>query len=80
MTITMTGKNQITIPKKFVKALQLTEGALFDIKIDGNGFKIIPLETTERTFTDEEYVKLEKLYQKEKHLAKPVTKEFIKNL
>jgi AbrB family looped-hinge helix DNA binding protein len=80
MTITMSSKNQITIPKRLVKALQLNEGALFDINLNGNRLELIPVETIEKTFTKEEYAKLEKLYQKEKHLNKPITKEFIENL
>jgi len=80
MTIVMSSKNQITIPKRLVKALQLSEGALFDINLKGNRLEIIPLETIEKTFTDEQFAKLEEIYQKEKHLSKPITKEYIENL
>jgi len=80
MTITMTSKNQITIPKQLVKALQLSEGSLFDIHLKGNRLEIIPLETIEKTFTDEEYAKMEKLYQKQKHTAKRVTSKDIENI
>ena len=76
----MSSKNQITIPKRLVKALQLSEGALFDINIKGNRLEIIPLETMEKTFTDEQFAKLEEIYQKEKHLSEPITKEYIENL
>ena len=73
MIIVMSCKNQITIPKKFVEALHLTAGALFDISLKGNRLELIPVETVEKKFTKKEYVKMEKLYQKEKHLTKPIT-------
>ena len=80
MTITMTSKNQITLPKKVVDALALEKGAMFDIKISGHKIQLIPVEVVEKVFTDEEYEKMEKLFQKEKHKAKKVTKDFINNL
>ena len=80
MTVTMTTKNQITLPKKIVEALRLGKGSLFDIKLNHTRIELIPLETKEKEFTDEEYAKLEKLYQKEKGKAKKVTKEFINNI
>ena len=80
MTITLTGKNQITIPKKLVNEMHLTEGALFNIQIKGNRIELIPLEVVEKVFSDAEYAKLEGLYLKEKHLAKKVTAKSIENL
>ena len=75
MTITMTSKNQITLPKKIVDALRLHRGSLFDVKVQSNRIELVPLEIQEREFSDEEYEKLERLYQKEKSSARKVTKK-----
>jgi len=48
MTITMTSKNQITLPKKIVDALDLEKGDMFDIKVTGNKIQLVPLEVTEK--------------------------------
>ncbi len=76
----MTTKNQITLPKKIVDALHLHQGSLFDVKVSKNRIELIPLKVEENPFTDEDYKRLEKLYQKEKHTAKKVTKEYIDSL
>ena len=73
MTIMMTGKNQITIPKQLVKNLGLSQGSLFDVRQKGNRLELIPLETVEKTFTDAEYAKMDEIFEREKHLAKPLT-------
>ena len=80
MTITMTAKNQITIPKKITNALGLGSGSMFEVGFSKDGIELIPLETKEREFTDEEYAKLEILAAKEKGEEKHVTKKFIDNL
>ena len=80
MTITMTSKNQITLPKKIVDALDLDKGAMFDIRVKGNKIQLVPLEVSEKVFTDAEYAKMEELFQKEKGKAKKVTKDFINSL
>ena len=80
MTITMTAKNQITIPKKITNALGLGKGSMFEVEVSRDKIELIPLETKERQFTEEEYVKLETLATKEKGKEKPVTKKFIDNL
>jgi bifunctional DNA-binding transcriptional regulator/antitoxin component of YhaV-PrlF toxin-antitoxin module len=80
MTIMMTGKNQITIPKQFVTALKLSQGALFDVRQNGNKLELVPLETVEKEFTDEEYAKMDEICARERHLAKPLTQEFIDRL
>ena len=80
MTITMTAKNQITIPKKIANALGLGKGSMFEVEVSRDGIELIPLETKERQFTAEEYVKLETLAAKEKGKEKRVTKRFIDNL
>lgn len=80
MTITLANRNQITLPKPIVDALRLHKGSLFDIRLNKNHIELIPLETSEQEFSDEDYAKLEKLCQKEKHLAKKVTKKFINSI
>ncbi|MEI6438027.1 MAG: AbrB/MazE/SpoVT family DNA-binding domain-containing protein [Candidatus Omnitrophota bacterium] len=80
MTIAMTNKNQVTIPKKLVTLMGLKEGALFNIEIKGSRLELIPLEVTEKFFTDEEYAGLERLYQKEKHSAKKLSLKNIEAL
>ncbi len=80
MTITMTAKNQITIPKKVTNALGLRSGSMFEVEFSKYGIELIPLETKERHFTDEEYAKLEKLATKENGKEKHATKKLIDNL
>jgi AbrB family looped-hinge helix DNA binding protein len=80
MTITMTSKNQITLPKKIVDALRLRQGSLFDINVKANHIELVPLEVSQREFTNAEYEKLEKLYQKEKGSVSRVTKTYINGI
>lgn len=80
MTVTMTAKNQITIPKKITNALGLRRGTMFEIEVLKSGIELIPLETKEREFTDTEYAKLETLDAQEKGKEKRATKRFINNL
>lgn len=80
MTITMTAKNQITIPKKITNALGLGKGSMFEIEVSRDRIGLIPLETKEKQFTAEEYVKLEAIAVKEKGKEKHATKRFIDNL
>ena len=80
MTITMTTKHQITIPKKITDVLRLKKGTMFNIVVSRDRIELIPLETKEKVFSDEEYKKLEMLSIKEKGTEKQVTKKFICNL
>ena len=80
MTITMTTKNQITIPKKITTILGLDQGAMFKVEISGNRIELIPLDVKEKVFTKEEHKKLELLSQKERGKEKRITKKFIKKL
>jgi len=80
MTVTMTAKNQITIPKKITEALGLEKGSMFKVEVSKNGIEFIPLETKEREFTHEEYTKLETLSVQEKGKEKCVTKKLIDSL
>ncbi len=80
MTVTMTAKHQITIPKKIADVLRLDKGAMFDVVVSRDRIELIPLETTEKVFSDEEYEKLDMLSKKQKGKEKPVTKKFISGL
>ena len=80
MTVRMTAKHQITIPKKVTEVLGLRKGSMFDIMVSKNRIELIPLETVEKVFTEEEYKKLETLSRKEKGKEKRATRKFIENL
>jgi len=80
MTITMTAKHQVTIPKKIADVLRLKKGAMFNVAVSKNRIELIPLETKEKVFTDEEYRKLDMLSSSEKGMELRVTKNFIANL
>lgn len=80
MTIIMTAKHQITIPKRITDVLGLERGSMFNIVVSKNRIELIPLETKEKVFTKETYKKLETLTMREKGKEKRVTKKFIDNL
>ena len=80
MTITMTAKHQITIPKRIADTLCLAKGTLFKISVHHNRIELTPLEAVERTFTDDEYERLEALASKERGREKRVTTTFIRTL
>jgi AbrB family looped-hinge helix DNA binding protein len=80
MTITMTAKHQVTIPKKITDVLMLGKGTMFNIVVSRDRIELIPLETKEKIFSDEEYKKLEMLSIKEKGAERQVTKKFIDDL
>lgn len=80
MTITLTAKNQITIPSKIAKTLGLKKGALFTIGVHKNKIELVPVEIQEKKFSPEIYAKLEALNSKEKGKEEKITKSFIKNL
>ncbi len=81
MTITMTTKNQVTLPKKIVDALHLRKGSLFNIKVSRRHIELIPLEVTEKTFSEETFRKLDQLVKEEKKGgASKMTSEFINNI
>ena len=80
MTITMTAKNQITIPKKIASILGLSKGVMFNIKVRKNKIELIPLEVNEKEFSPDVYKKLDALSAKEKGEEKPLTHKFISEL
>ena len=80
MTITLTSKNQITIPSKIAKILGLKKGSMFDVEVHRNKIELIPVEIHKKEFSPEMYKKLKILSAKEKGKEKKVTKTLIKNL
>lgn len=82
MTVTMSTKNQITIPKEIVDVLQLSKGSMLDVRIKGNKIQLIPVEVVEKEYTDEDYAKIDRLVrvEKKKGSAKKVTPHFIDHI
>lgn len=80
MTITMTEKHQVTIPKRIAEALGLGKGSLFEVELRRNRIELVPVEVKEREFSDEEYAKLDKLVAEEKGKGVRVTKAYIRRL
>ena len=80
MTITMTAKHQITIPKKIAEVLSLKKGTLFHVMVRRNRIELIPLETVEKILTDQEYEQLDALTAAERGQEKLVTRAFIHSL
>ena len=80
MTITMTEKHQITIPKRIAEVLGLGKGSLFEVELRKNRIELVPVEVKEKEFTEEEYAKLDKLVREEKGKAVRVTQAYIRRL
>ena len=80
MTITMTAKHQITLPKQIADAFGLKKGTLFDVHVAKNKIELIPLEIKPKEFTEQQYKKLDLLFEKEKGVAKKITKEYVSHL
>lgn len=77
----MTTKNQITLPKKIVDTLRLRKGSLFNVRVARNRIELVPLEVTEKSFSEEDFKKLDTLVKDEKKKgAKKVTANFINNI
>jgi bifunctional DNA-binding transcriptional regulator/antitoxin component of YhaV-PrlF toxin-antitoxin module len=80
MTITMTTKNQVTLPKKMTAVLGLKKGTLFDVTLSHGGIQLIPLETRPGNFSKKTYEQLEKISEQEKGMEKPITKRWVSQL
>ncbi len=80
MTIVMTEKNQITIPRKIAGILKLHRGSMFDVEVQHDRIELIPVEVTRKTFTKEQFAKLNALSKRERGLEKKVTRDYIKGL
>ena len=66
MTVKMTVKNQITIPKRITEVLGLKKGSMFEVVVSKNKIELIPFETKEKVFTKSVYKKLDVFAVKEK--------------
>jgi len=81
MTITMTSKNQITLPKKVVDTLRLHKGSLFDVRVARDHIELVTLEETEKSFSEDDFKRLDALVKNEKKKgAKKVTTDFVNNI
>lgn len=78
--IKMNRNRQINIPSAFLSKLNLGEDRYFKAEVVGNRLVLTPIDPVERVFSEEDLDLMEKLYQREKHTAKPVTEEWIKKL
>jgi antitoxin component of MazEF toxin-antitoxin module len=79
MTITkLKAKNQVTLPHAIVKRLNLKRDELFEVGVEKNFIKLTPVKV-EPVYTEEELKVIEKVFQKEKGLAKgfKTKKEFL---
>ena len=76
--IKMNRNRQINLPAAFVAMLNLGEDRYFKAELKGNKIILIPIDPIERVFSQEDLDLVETAYQKEKHLAKPVTSSWIK--
>lgn len=80
MTITMTEKHQITIPKRIAETLGLGKGSLFEVELRRNRIELVPVEVKEKEFSEEDYAALDKLVHEEKGKEVRVTKAYIRRL
>ncbi len=80
MTIVMTEKNQVTIPKKITNVLGLKRGAMFNVEVHKSRIELIPVEVKEIAFSSEQYKKIEKLSKAEKGQEQKVTSRFVRSL
>ena len=80
MTITMTEKNQVTIPKKITNILGLKRGTMFNVEVHKSRIELIPVEAKEMSFSLEQHKKLEKLSTLEKGQERKVTSQLIRRL
>jgi AbrB family looped-hinge helix DNA binding protein len=77
MTITMSAKNQVTIPTRIAKAIGVGKGSMFDVRLKQGKIELVPVEVVEKVFSKDEYKKMDFLCKKERRTAKPVTDELI---
>ena len=80
MTIVMTEKNQVTIPKRITNVLGLKRGAMFNVEVHKSRIELIPVEVKEISFSAEQYKKLDKLSRTEKGQEKKTTAALIQRM
>jgi AbrB family looped-hinge helix DNA binding protein len=85
MTITrLKFKNQITLPKEIVNKLHLKENEYFEVDIEKNYIKLIPVVVTPR-YSTEELAKIDKIVAKERKKSRTLKpgrdfSDYIKNI
>ncbi len=77
MTITMSEKHQVTIPKNITLALDLKKGSLFKVRVNGTKIELIPVEVVEKKYTKQDYALLDKLTSEQQGKEKKITKAMI---
>ena len=76
--IKMNRNRQINLPSAFVSLLSLGEDNYFKADVKGNQIILTPVDPVERVFSKEDLGLVEETYQREKHLSKAVTSEWIR--
>ncbi len=64
-------KNQITLPKNIVERLHLKKDEIFQVDIEKNFIKLIPVELKPK-YTEKDLAKIDKIVKKEKRRAKTI--------
>jgi len=77
MTVKMSEKHQVTIPKSISVMLGLEKGSLFTVTIKAGHIDLAPVELTEKKFTRKDYERMDKIAALEKGKERRVTKEMI---
>ncbi len=75
--IKMNRHRQINLPSAFVSKLSLGDDRYFKADLKDNHIILTPIDPVERVFSAEDLDRVEKTFQKEKALAKPVTPAWI---
>ena len=76
--IKMNRNRQINIPAALIARLSLGQDRYFKAEVAGNRIILTPIDPVERVFSEEDLKLFEEVFQREKHLAKPVTEAWIK--
>jgi len=69
--VRLKAKNQITLPVQIIKRLHLREDELFQVDIEGNYIRLIPVDVKPR-YTKKDLEKINKLVRKERKKAKSI--------
>ncbi len=77
MTVTMSEKHQVTIPKKIALALDLKKGTQFKVSIKRNKIELTPVELVEKTYTKQEYAAIDRLTADQEGEEKKITKAML---
>lgn len=78
--IKMNRNRQLNLPSVFVSKLSLGEDRYFKAELRGNRIVLTPVDPIERVFSEEDLDRVERVYQRERHLAKPVSADWAKKI